>query len=291
MIKKILLVNLFLSILIVLVSYITTSDYNQILSNHHLLIGFGGVLSFMTLLWLISLNVKDASIVDIFWGPTFIVLAFTLACSLDNYSDRTMLMILLVTLWGLRLAGHIGFRNIGHGEDLRYIVWRKEAGKHWWWFSFFRVFYMQGSLAIFVGLPLYYGQINPASLTMTEIVICTSIFALGLLWEAISDLQLKSFRKNSENKGKICKVGLWKYSRHPNYFGDLVSWIGLFSFTISSMNVSYIIGSSIGPLMIGLIFYKITGPMMDDMMIKSRADYKEYMKNSNMLLPNLMKGK
>ncbi|MEE3241756.1 MAG: DUF1295 domain-containing protein, partial [Candidatus Neomarinimicrobiota bacterium] len=100
-----------------------------------------------------------------------------------------------------------------------------------------------------------------------------------------------SFRKNPNNKGKICNVGLWKYSRRPNYFGDLMCWIGLFAFTVSSMDTLSIVLSACGPIVMGLIFYKITGPMMDKMMIKSRPEYKEHIKNSNMLLPNLMKGK
>ena len=211
--------------------------------------------------------------------------------SIGETSERALLVLGLVSLWALRIALHIGIRNIGHGEDIRYVAWRKEAGKHWWWLSFFRVFYLQGCLAYLIGVPLYFAHTNPATLTTIEIVICTGIFGLGLLWETISDMQLKSFRKDPKNKGKICTVGLWKYSRHPNYFGDLMCWIGLSTFTISSMDTLSIVLSACGPLIMGLIFYKITGPMMDELMIKSRPEYKQHIKESNMLLPNLMKGK
>ena len=281
MIRKILLVNLFFTSFIAL-DYWFYPD---------LFCSFISIIGFMGLIWLISLMVKDASIVDIFWGPCLVVFGLSINYYIGETSDRSLLILGLVSLWALRIALHIGIRNIGHGEDVRYIGWRKEAGQHWWWVSFFRGFYLQGCFAYFVGMPLYFGQINPATLTTIEIVICTSLFALGLLWETISDFQLKSFRKNPDNKGKICDIGLWRYSRRPNYFGDLMCWIGLFAFTVSSMDTLNIIFSACGPIVMGLIFYKITGPMMDAMMIKSRPEYKEYIKNSNMLLPNLMKGK
>ena len=113
----------------------------------------------------------------------------------------------------------------------------------------------------------------------------STIFFIGLAWESISDLQLKAFRKDPKNKGKICKSGLWKYSRHPNYFGDLVVWISIFTFSISSENLLFIAVSFLSPLIMGSIFYYITGPMMDQAMMQSRPDYKKYMENSNSLIP------
>ena len=107
------------------------------LSNHHLLIGFASVIGFMAVLWILSLIVKDASIVDIFWGPAFIVLSSSLLVAMDQvYSERSLFILFLVSVWALRLASHIGFRNIGHGEDFRYVEWRKEGGGNYWWFSF-----------------------------------------------------------------------------------------------------------------------------------------------------------
>ena len=272
MTKNILLINLFLTGLIALDYWLYPDLFCSFLS----------IIALMGIVWIISLIVKDASIVDIFWGPCFIIYGLSVNYSIGETSERALLALGLVSLWALRLALHIGTRNI---------AWRKEAGQQWWWLSFFRVFYLQGCLAYLVGVPLYFAHTNPATLTTLEIVICTTIFGLGLLWETISDVQLKSFRKDPNNKGKICTVGLWKYSRHPNYFGDLMCWIGLSTFTISSMDTLSIALSAGGPLIMGLIFYKITGPMMDQMMIKSRVGYQDYIKESNMLLPNLMKGK
>lgn len=289
--KRIIIMNCITILLIVILSYISTPN-NQILSNHHLLVGFSSVVAFMTVLWVISLIVKDASIVDIFWGPSFVVLGSSLIISMDQiYSERSLFILFLVSLWAIRLASHIGFRNIGHGEDFRYVEWRNEGGKNYWLLSFFRVFLLQGGLCTLVGVSIYFGYLNEKPLSFVETIISSSIFFVGLAWESISDLQLKAFKKNPKNKGKICKTGLWKYSRHPNYFGDLMCWIGLSTFTISSMDTLSIVLSACGPLIMGLIFYKITGPMMDELMIKSRPEYKQHIKESNMLLPNLMKGK
>tara|TARA_Y100001958_G_scaffold10490_1_gene6450 strand:- start:823 stop:1677 length:855 start_codon:yes stop_codon:yes gene_type:complete len=254
--------------------------------NQDLLLGFATVISFLTVLWLISLIVKDASIIDIFWGPSFIVLGSSLIIFMDKlYSERALMILFLVILWGMRLAIHLGIRNIGHGEDFRYVEWRKEGGSNYWWFSFFRVFTLQGALATLVGVSIYFGYLNDNPLSYIEVFFGSTLFFIGIAWESISDIQLKKFRKNPKNKGKICKVGLWKYSRHPNYFGDLVVWFSIFTFSLSSNNILIILGSLLSPLIMGMIFYYITGPILDQAMIKSRPKYKEYMKQSNSLFP------
>ena len=254
--------------------------------NQDLLLGFAAVISFLTVLWLISLIVKDASIIDIFWGPSFIVLGSSLIIFMDKlYSERALMILFLVILWGMRLAIHLGIRNIGHGEDFRYVEWRKEGGSNYWWFSFFRVFTLQGALATLVGVSIYFGYLNDNPLSYIEVFFGSTLFFIGIAWESISDIQLKKFRKNPRNKGKICKVGLWKYSRHPNYFGDLVVWFSIFTFSLSSNNILIILGSLLSPLIMGMIFYYITGPILDQAMIKSRPKYKEYMKQSNSLFP------
>ncbi|RPG99690.1 MAG: DUF1295 domain-containing protein [Candidatus Pelagibacter sp. TMED118] len=283
--KRILIFNSITILLIIMISFIS-SPGDQTLSDQYLITGFLAVISFMTILWLVSLIVKDASIVDIFWGPAFIVLSSSLLVAMNQvYSERSLFILFLVSVWAIRLASHIGFRNIGHGEDFRYIEWREEGGKNYWWFSFFRVFLLQGTLCTLVGLSIYFGYLNNTPLSFIESMMCSSIFFIGLAWESISDLQLKAFRKNPNNKGKICKTGLWKYSRHPNYFGDLLVWISIFTFSVSSQNIYLITGSFLSPLIMGAIFYYITGPIMDHAMIQSRPDYKKYMENSNSLLP------
>ena len=170
--------------------------------NQDLLLGFAAVISFLTVLWLISLIVKDASIIDIFWGPSFIVLGSSLIIFMDKlYSERALMILFLVILWGMRLAIHLGIRNIGHGEDFRYVEWRKEGGSNYWWFSFFRVFTLQGALATLVGVSIYFGYLNDNPLSYIEVFFGSTLFFIGIAWESISDIQLKKFRKNPNNKG------------------------------------------------------------------------------------------
>jgi len=289
--KNILTFNLFLALIIIIISYISTPE-NQILLNHHYLIGYFFVLIFMTALWILSLLAKDASIVDIFWGPAFIVLAASLfnLMGVEN-NERSQWLLAFITIWGLRLAFHIGIRNVGHGEDFRYVQWRKEGGENYWIISLFRVFILQGSLATLVGVSIYFGFLNTAHFGDLEKIVLCSFFILGILWESISDIQLIQFRKNPENKGKIIQSGLWKFSRHPNYFGDLMVWISIVLFSVSSKNFLFIAMSTISPLLMGLIFYKITGPIMDNALALSKHGYKEYMQNSNSLIPKLFRRK
>lgn len=285
--KRIFILN-FITISIIMSLSLISAPNSQEVSNHHLLIGFGTVIAFMSVLWLISLIIKDASIVDIFWGPAFIVLGSSLLISMDQlYSERSLFILFLVSLWAIRLASHIGFRNIGHGEDFRYVEWRNEGGKNYWWISFIRVFLLQGALCTLVGSSIYFGFLNDEPLSFIEAMLSSTIFFIGLAWESISDIQIQRFKKDKSNKGKICKSGLWKYSRHPNYFGDLVVWISIFTFSISSKNVLLILGSFLSPLIMGAIFYYITGPIMDQAMMLSRPDYKKYMEESNSLIPKL----
>jgi len=181
----------------------------------------------MTVLWLISLALKNASIVDIFWGIGFIIVTWMAFALTQGYLPRKQLVATLVTIWGLRLAIHIRIRNWGKPEDFRYAKWREENSRRWWWLSFFQVFLLQGILMWIISAPLLAAQTSgfPAILTPLDLLgaaLCT----LGLLFKSIADLQLMLFKADPANKGKLLTTGLWKYTRHPNYFGEAVVWWG-----------------------------------------------------------------
>ena len=277
--KRIVIMNCITISLIVILSYISTPN-NQILANHHLITGFGSVIAFMSVLWIVSLLVKDASIVDIFWGPAFIVLGSSLLVSMDQvYSERSLFILFLVSLWAIRLASHIGFRNIGHGEDFRYVEWRKESGKNYWWHSFIRVFLLQGGLCTLVGVSIYFGYLNEKPLSFIETMFSSTIFFIGLAWESISDLQLKAFRKNPKNKGKICKSGLWKYSRHPNYFGDSLFWWGITIYCFALSNNLLIF---IAPIIMTYLLLRVSGvTMLENRLSKKKDGYTEYINSTS----------
>ena len=163
------------------------------------------ILILMTSLWLISLLLRNASIVDVFWGIGFVIIAWTaFLLAPQGYLPRKNLATEMATIWGLRLALHIGWRNWGKAEDFRYARWREENGLRWWWISFFKVFFLQGLLMWMIGVPLIAVQTSgfPAILTPMD-MLGVSLWAFGLIFETVGDLQLMKFKSDSANKDKI----------------------------------------------------------------------------------------
>jgi steroid 5-alpha reductase family enzyme len=180
------------------------------------------ILILMTLLWLASLALKNSSIVDIFWGAGFVISAWAaFALTPEGFAGRKWLLVILTSIWGLRLTLHILTRNWGKGEDFRYQVWRKEAGAAWWWRSFFKVFLLQGILMWIIATPLLRAQISATPTQMTFLdYLAIPVWLVGFFFEAMGDWQLARFKANPANKGKVLNTGVWRYTRHPNYFGD-----------------------------------------------------------------------
>jgi len=236
----------------------------------------------MALLWLISLALKNASIVDIFWGIGFITVTWASYRLAPGYLPRKQLVAVLVTIWGLRLAMHIGIRNGGKPEDFRYAKWREESGTRWWWFSFFQVFLLQGILMWIISTPLLAAQTSgfPAILTPLDF-IGASLWTLGLLFEAISDFQLTRFKAEPANKGKLLTDGLWKYTRHPNYFGEAVLWWG---FYIIALATGYW-WTIFSPILMTYLLMKVSGMAMLEKTMKLKPGYEEYMQKTNAFFP------
>ena len=236
----------------------------------------------MTLLWLVSLALKNSSIVDIFWGIGFILVTWLAFALTQGYLPRKQLVAILVTIWGLRLAIHIGIRNWGKPEDFRYAKWSEENGAHWWWISFFQVFLLQGILMWIISAPLLAAQTSgfPAILTPLDL-IGTSVCILGLLFETIADLQLTRFKTDPSNKGKLLTTGLWKYSRHPNYFGEAAVWWGFYVIALAA-GYGWTIFS---PIIMTYLLLKVSGVAMLERTMKHKPGYEEYMQRTNAFLP------
>jgi steroid 5-alpha reductase family enzyme len=182
----------------------------------------------MVVLWLVSLAIRDSSIVDIFWGPGFVLVNWVaFALTPEGFLPRKLLISVLVTLWGLRLGSHILRRNMGKGEDFRYAEWRRQAGASWWWKSFLRVFALQGAILLFVAAPIFAVHIlgGPERWTWLD-VLAVAVWAIGFLFESVGDAQLARFLADPANRGKLLDRGVWRYTRHPNYFGDATQWWG-----------------------------------------------------------------
>lgn len=238
----------------------------------------------VTLLWLLSIAIKNVSIVDIFWGFGFVVVNAFYVYNLEEINPRNWLLLTLVSVWGLRLTFYLAIRNIGKGEDYRYQQFRKDYGeKRYWWFSYFQVFLLQGGLILLVSLP-YLGVHLSAS--FGDLIwldyIAILVWILGFCFEAGGDYQLYQFKKNLENKGKVLNTGFWKYTRHPNYFGDAAVWWAYALFSIAAGGYWQIIGAVIMTLLI----IKVSGVAMLERTLKNtKPQYKDYIEKTNAFIP------
>ncbi len=245
--------------------------------------GFG-VLGLMTVLWLISIYLKNVSIVDNFWGIGFVLVAFIYCLESEVLYTRIKLMMFLVTLWGLRLSIYLTYRNYGKGEDYRYREFRRSFGEHrYWWFSFFQVFLLQGGLILIISLPLL-GitlETNSNALNLLD-YLGLLIWGIGFIFEAVGDYQLASFKRHPENKGKLLTKGLWRYTRHPNYFGDTAIWWGFGLFAIASGAYWY----SLGTLVMTYLILKISGvSLLEKSLSKAKPGYEEYVQTTSTFFP------
>ena len=237
----------------------------------------------MILLWLISLRLKNASIIDIWWGIIFVLIAwFAFALTPQGYLPRKQLLCTLVTIWGLRLAIHIGLRNTGKPEDFRYAKWRADHGKNWWWISLFQVFLLQGSLIWLISAPILAAQTSgfPAILTPLD-WLGTVVWIIGFLFEGIGDFQLMGFKANPANRGKILTEGLWQFTRHPNYFGEAVLWWGIYGIALAA-GQGWTIFS---PIIMTFLLVRVSGVVMLEQAMKMKPGYEEYMRRTSAFIP------
>jgi steroid 5-alpha reductase family enzyme len=247
---------------------------------------FGALLIFglMTVLWLISLSLRDASIVDIFWGFGFVCATwFYFTGTPEGFLGRKWLLSSLATLWGLRLALHIFFRNLGKGEDFRYRKWRDEAGQKWWWQSYFKVFMLQGLILWLVSAPLLAGQTNPAPSRLTWLDYAGLVaWGIGFYFEAMGDWQLARFKANPANRGRLLTGGVWRFTRHPNYFGDAAQWWGFFLIAAAAGGW----WSVYSPILMTFLLVRISGvAMLERSLAESKPGYKEYVESTSAFIP------
>jgi steroid 5-alpha reductase family enzyme len=242
------------------------------------------ILGMMVALWLLSLFLKDSSIVDIFWGAGFVITAWVyFFLTPDGYLGRQILLLSLTTIWGLRLSIHILLRNWGHGEDFRYQKWRQESGSNWWWYSFFKVFFLQGLLMWIISLPLLAAQISPTPDRLIWLdYIAVIAWGIGFFFEAVGDWQLSKFRADPNNKGKLLRMGVWRYTRHPNYFGDAAQWWGFY--LIAAAAGGY--WSIFSPILMTLLLRNVSGVAMLEKTLKdTKPGYQEYVETTNAFIP------
>lgn len=242
------------------------------------------ILGMMLALWLVSLILKNSSIVDVFWGFGFVVTGWMyFALTPDGFPARKWLMAILVTVWGLRLSLHILWRNWGKPEDFRYQKWRDESGPIWWWKSFFQVFLLQGFLMWVISAPLLAANIGPMPDRLTFFDgVAVLIWGIGFFFEAVGDWQLARFKADPANKGQVMRSGVWRYTRHPNYFGDAAQWWGF-----------YILAAVAGgwwtvfsPIIMTTLLVRVSGvALLEKTLKETRPGYKEYVETTSAFVP------
>jgi steroid 5-alpha reductase family enzyme len=239
------------------------------------------VFAYMTLVFVIALVKKDNSVVDIFWGPGFIAIAMFSLFRGATAGPHKMAVNILVILWGVRLAMHIFTRNRGKGEDFRYKQWR-DTWHHFILRSFFQIFMLQGIFLLIIAMPVYYvNYLDNIGFRVTD-WIGIALFATGFLFESVGDIQLFQFRRNPANKGKIITRGLWKITRHPNYFGEALIWWG---FGFFALGLPYGWKTLISPVLITFMLRFVSGVPMLEKKYEGRPDWEEYKKKTAPFVP------
>lgn len=242
------------------------------------------IMILMTALWAISAIIKNVSIVDLFWGLGFVLTSGFYFLSTDAIVPRKIILMVLVSIWGLRLSIYLAWRNIGKGEDFRYREFRRKYGeKRYWWVSFFQTFLLQGVLMWLISAPLlgaqYYSSEGPLGILDYAGIV---FWIIGFSFEAGGDFQLARFKSDASNKGKLLDTGFWRYTRHPNYFGDSSVWWGYGLICISAGSYIPVLGSI---LMTALII-KVSGvALLEKSLKEQKPQYKEYIEKTSAFLP------
>ncbi|MGC9360915.1 MAG: DUF1295 domain-containing protein [Anaerolineae bacterium] len=242
------------------------------------------ILSYMTLLWIASLVLRNSSIVDIFWGAGFVMSAWLYhGLTPGGLAARKWLLSTIVTIWGLRLSGYILWRNWGKPEDFRYAKWREENGSSWWWRSYLKVFLLQGLLMWVISAPLLGAQLSATHGHLIWLdIVGLLVWATGFFFEAVGDWQLARFKADPANKGKVLNRGVWRYTRHPNYFGDTTQWWGYYLIALAG-GAWWSIFSPI--IMTGLLL-KVSGVALLEKTLKTtKPAYADYVARTSAFIP------
>jgi steroid 5-alpha reductase family enzyme len=248
------------------------------------LAGLAAAVALVTLVWIASLARRDASIIDIFWGPGFALLAWIYVVLGDGWTTRGLLGAGLASLWGLRLGLHILARSRGKGEDYRYREMRARHGESFGRVSLVKVFLLQGVLMWLISAPLLQAAhaARPRVFTWLDgVAVCVVLVGFG--FETVGDRQLARFRADPAQRGKVLQTGLWRYTRHPNYFGDAVVWWGLFLLGLATPGSWWTVFS---PVIMTVLLVKVSGVgLLEQKLMRTKPGYAEYAARTNAFVP------
>ena len=253
--------------------------------SHGYLTGFAVILTVAGITWLISVRKHDVSIVDSLWPLLFLIAAATYAATVPQPGPRTTLVVILVGLWAIRLAGYLTWRNWGTPEDRRYQVIRQHNEPHFALKSLYLIFGLQGTLAWIISLPLLAAIAAPRPVTGLDYA-GMALWLLGFGFESVGDWQLARFKSTPSNDGRVMDQGLWRYTRHPNYFGDCCIWWGFYLIGLAAGGWWAIVG----PLLMSLLLLRVSGvTLLERDITKRRPAYRDYMLRTNAFFPGAPK--
>lgn len=241
---------------------------------------------YMSLVFAIAVRRRNNGLADIAWGLGFGLVGLAAFITIKSAGDRATLILVLVLVWGIRLAVYLILRNRGRGEDWRYAAWRKEWGRGWLLRSYLQVFMLQGVLLYIIALPILLSMYrNPVPLHPVD-AAGISLWLIGFLFEAIADAQLMRFKRKSSGSGRksgaVMTSGLWRYSRHPNYFGEALLWWGI-AFLALQVGPWYLVLPS--PILITYLLLKVSGVPMLERKYADNPEYREYVRRTSAFIP------
>ncbi len=249
---------------------------------HVMLLSAGALLVYVLALWLLSLPLHDVSIVDPGWGIGFVIVAWIAWLAGDGCPARRVLLVVIVSLWGLRLGGYLLLRKLGERrEDPRYAEWRERHGARFPLLSLGMVFLFQGALIWVVSLPVQAAAPRPDALGPLD-WIGVAAWLVGIGFEAVGDLQLSRFKADPANKGSVMDRGLWRYTRHPNYFGDFMVWWGIYLIALSTGSAWW---SIVGPIVMSTLLIRVSGKGLLEGRMAARPGYAEYVERTSGFFP------
>lgn len=237
---------------------------------------------YMSFWFLLSLIKKRNDVADTAWGLGFVLLTWVSFFLTQNYDARVFVVNFLVTIWGIRLAWHIHKRNKGKAEDYRYKTWRDEWGKWFYLRSYLQVYLLQGFFLFLIVSPILLINKNSISNIGPLDFVGVFVWLFGFIFESVGDAQLKSFISKPENKGKLMREGLWQYTRHPNYFGEVSQWWGIWLLSLSVINGLFFI---FGPLTITYLILKVSGVPLLEKKMEENPEFAEYKRQTSVFIP------
>jgi len=241
------------------------------------------ILVLMVITWVVSIALRNVSIVNIVWGVGFVMVAWVSSLTGDGDHDRSNLLTAMIAVWGMRLTVFLWRRNYGTGEDHRYRSMRKQQGDGFAARSLVTVFLFQGLLMWVVSLPVQLAMVSENESVGTLTVIGVCVWGVGFFFESVGDSQLASFKANPENEGLLLTSGLWKYTRHPNYFGDACVWWGIFIVAAETTDARY---GVIGPILMTFLLLKVFGvPHLERSLSSHKPGHSDYAKRTSPFIP------